>query len=80
MSETPIRFLRAVGAPDGARTDFETVRPYRVGSLRVLVNGLLRKPELDDGYLETDPGAGEFEMKVAPTSDDTLWTFYREAL
>jgi hypothetical protein len=79
MSETPVRFLRAQGTPDGMKTDFETVQPYQVGTLRVLVNGIFRKDDLGNGYLETDPGTGEFEMKIAPKAGDTLWTFYREA-
>jgi hypothetical protein len=77
MSHTPVRFREAVGVPDGSRTVFETHRAYRSGSLRVLINGTLRRADLDDGFVETAPP--EFEMRVAPATGDTVWTFYREA-
>lgn len=77
MSTTPVRYLRAVGGPDGSRTIFETQRAYQLGSLRVLINGIKRFADLDNGFVETAPPA--FEMKVAPRAGDTIWTFYREA-
>jgi hypothetical protein len=70
------RFLQAVGVPDGSKTDFETQTAYRAGTLRVLINGLVVDPDLDDGFVEGVPPA--FSMKIPPFAGDTIWTFYRE--
>lgn len=78
MSHTPVRFREAVGTPDGVLTDFETQRPYRVGTLRVSINGMFRRPDLDDGFVEL--GESAFRMRVAPRTGDTIWTFYREVV
>jgi hypothetical protein len=72
-----VRFLPAVGLPDGVRTGFETQSPYQIGTLRVLINGMLRRADLDNGFVEGSSPA--FELKVAPREGDTIWTFYREA-
>lgn len=76
MSHTPVRFRRAVGVADGTRTDFATQHPYQAGTLRVLINGILQRAELDDGWVEL--GGADFRMKVAPFAGDVVWTFYRE--
>ncbi len=72
-----VRFRPAIGTPDGSTTIFRTQTPYLLGSLRVLINGILQRAALDDGFAETSPP--EFEMKVPPAAGDTVWTFYREA-
>ena len=77
MIDTSVKFLEAIGTPDGSRKDFETQHPYQVGTLRVSINGMFRRAELDDGFLEI--GGSAFRMKVAPAAGDTVWTFYREA-
>lgn len=78
MSHTPVRFLPAVGVPNGSTTAFETQTAYQSGTLRVLINGMFRRAELDDGFAEGVAPA--FEMKVAPRAGDTVWTFYREVV
>ena len=77
MGDTPVRYLEAVGTPNGSLTAFETQTAYQSGSLRVLINGMFRRAALDDGFVEGVAPA--FEMKVAPGTGDTIWTFYREA-
>ena len=71
------RFVPAIGTPDGVRTTFETQSVYQLGTLRVLINGIHRDPDLDNGFVEGAPPV--FELKVAPRTGDTVWTFYREA-
>jgi hypothetical protein len=71
------RFVPAVELPDGSRTAFTTQSSYLAGTLRVLLSGRFLEAALDNGFLEGSPPA--FEMKVAPRTGETLWTFYREA-
>lgn len=73
----PVRYLKVIGTPDGGLLNFQTQHPYQIGSLRVLINGMFRKAELDDGFLEL--GGSDFRMKVAPKAGDTIWAFYNEA-
>ena len=76
MSDQPVRFLAAIGTPDGALVDFQTQHPYQAGTLRVLINGIYRRADLDNGFDEL--GGSDFRMKVAPRTGDTVWTFYRK--
>ena len=71
------RLVRTVEAPNGVRTAFTTQSSYLAGSLRVLLAGRFLEATLDNGFLEGVVPA--FTMKVAPRTDETLWTFYREA-
>ena len=45
--------------------------PYQPGSSAVFVNGLLQERSLDDGWVESDPGAGEITLKEAPQGTPT---------
>jgi len=73
------RFLEALEAPDGARTDFTAPSPYLAGTLRAFRNGRLVATDQDDGFLELAPAAGTFRMRRAPLTGDTLFAFYEEA-
>jgi len=60
------RLDQAIGTVDGVNLDFATASAYAPGTLVVFLNGRQLKRELDNGWEETDPAAGEFRMKIAP--------------
>lgn len=60
------RFEVPAGAVDGGNTTFTTSVPYQPGTTAVFLNGLLLRPDLDDGWLETDPTTGVIDLKEAP--------------
>lgn len=62
------RFEVPSGTIDGVNTTFTTSVPYRAGSTAVFVNGILLKADLMDGWAETDPDSGIFDMSEAPVS------------
>lgn len=64
------------GAIDGVNTAFQTSKPYLPGSLYYFLNGQLKRPDLDDGFVETDPTAGKFQVKEAPLTDDVVQVYY----
>ena len=67
---------------NGVNVDFTTVHPYQAGTLRGFVNGLLKRPQDDDGLIETSPATGQFQMKEPPRGGvrpDTLHVRYLEA-
>lgn len=68
-----------VGIIDGFNQDFATVAPFVAGTLQIWHNGVLIRDDLDNGFVETDPLNGTFQMKEAPRSGDVLFSFYREA-
>lgn len=60
------RFEVPAGAIDGVNTVFTVSVPYKAGTTAVFLNGLLLRADLDDGWTETDPAAGEVTLKEAP--------------
>lgn len=64
------------GVVDSVNTLYVTSRPYRVGSLSVYLNGQLKRPAFDDGFLETSPSSGQFTMKEAPRVGDDVQVYY----
>lgn len=62
------RFEVPSGAVDGVNTVYTVSVPYQGGSTAVFINGLLMERTLDDGWTETDPGAGTVTLKEAPRS------------
>jgi hypothetical protein len=74
------RFEVPSGTIDGVNTVFTTVAPYQAGTTAVFLNGVLLRPDLDDGWTETDPAAGTLTLKEAPRDTpicpDVLQVFY----
>lgn len=62
------RFEVPSGVIDGANTTFITSVPYKAGSTAVFVNGILLRADLVDGWAETDPDSGIFDMTEVPVS------------
>lgn len=62
------------GVVDGVNRDFQTAREYVPGTLRVFLNGILKRGDLDDGWLEL--GGTLFRMKVAPRIADQIGASY----
>jgi hypothetical protein len=74
--------VEPVGTIDGANTTFTTpgAEAYAAGTLRVLVNGEAHIASDDDGWLETSPPTGVFDLKEPPKTiglcPDNLLLFY----
>jgi hypothetical protein len=60
------RIEKADGVVDGVNRTFRVPNPYVPGTLVAMINGRQLDPDLDNGWTETDPSTGEFEMKYAP--------------
>ena len=78
MGFTPITV--ATGPIDGSNTTFTTPTPYKDQTLAVWRNGQLLQRDLDNGFVETAPSLGIFDMKIAPLVDDTLQCLYIDTL
>jgi len=70
---------RATGFVNGANVSFSVSSPYEPGTLWVSPNGILNDADADDGWVETSPATGAFEMKVAPRPGDVVLVRYTEA-
>lgn len=70
-----VRLESAVGVVNGVNVTFNTVLPYLSSSLEVFVNGMLRRNQDQDGWVET--GANEFQLKEAPQVGDRVTVFYK---
>lgn len=60
------RFEVPAGLVNGVNTVFTVSMPYGPGTTAVFINGMLMERSLDDGWLETNPGAGIVTLKEAP--------------
>ncbi len=65
---------RVNGFADGFNVLFKTKQEYQAGTLRVTVNGLIKKPEWEDGFDEL--GNKKFRMKIAPQEGDVIGAYY----
>lgn len=74
------RFEVASGLIDGINTIFSASLPYTAGSTAVFLNGQLKKAANDDGWIETVPASGIFQMKVAPKVGDVVEVFYLDTM
>lgn len=71
------RFENANGTVDGVNLTFYTPTfPYQAGSLAVFFNGQLKRADLMDGWVETSPSTGRFDLLIAPLDSDVLQVFY----
>lgn len=74
------QFEVLAGTIDGVNTTFLTSVPYTPGTTAVFINGQLRRPDLDDGWLETDPPTGTLDFKIAPIVGDVVQAFFMDTL
>lgn len=70
------RFEVPSGAINGANTVYTVSVPYIMGSTAVFLNGMLMRPDYDDGWIETDPAGGQVTLKVAPQVLDVVQIFF----
>jgi hypothetical protein len=70
------RFEVPSGAINGTNMVFTVSVPYLMGSSAVFINGMLMRPDYDDGWIETDPAVGEVTLKVAPLVLDVVQIFF----
>ena len=64
----------ADGIVNGTNTIFRTSRCYIPGSLRVFLNGILIRRDLDDGWAEL--GDRKVELNEAPNTGDVVQLYY----
>lgn len=69
-------FENASGTIDGSNVLFSTAFAYTAGSLAVFLNGQLKNQSGPDGWTETSPSAGTFQLDVAPLGTDVVQVFY----
>lgn len=61
--------------PNGSRTLFSIPFPYLAGTLRVYLNGLIQRRQVE--YVEEDPASGEFRFYTAPLAGDEVYVEVR---
>jgi hypothetical protein len=76
MLQKSPQFLVPDGSIDGVNTTFQTPTPYIEGTLAVFLNGQLKRQDFEDGWQETNPGIGIFDLNIAPIDGDVVQTFY----
>ena len=62
------------GAVNGFNVTFETSRLYVGGSVMVFVNGVVRRSDYDDGWIES--GGNRITLKEAPLEGDVVQVYY----
>lgn len=72
------RFEVAFGPIDDVNLVFTVSTSYRPGSTAVFLNGQLKRADFDDGWTETDPGAGVLTMAEAPQQGDVVQVFFTD--
>lgn len=76
------RFEVPSGAINGTNVVFTVSIPYVAGSTAVWINGALMRRDLDDGWTESDPIAGEITLNEAPRSSgacpDVIQVFFKD--
>jgi hypothetical protein len=65
------------GAVNGTNTIFTTALPYGAGGLVVLINGQMKRQDLEDGWTETGPST--VTLTIAPKTGDQVQAIYRPA-
>lgn len=72
MATPAIRDL--IGVVDGVNTIFKTPVPYVPGSVRVFLNGQLKRSDLSDGWVEL--GYDEIRLHIAPDVSDVVQAYF----
>jgi hypothetical protein len=70
------RFEVATGPVDGTNTTFQVSTAYQPGTLAPFLNGQLKRADYDDGWVETDPATGTFDLNIAPLEGDDVQAFF----
>lgn len=65
----------AAGPVNGFNTVFLSSVAYVPGSVQVWLNGLLKRRDYDDGWIEL--GSNKIRLKEAPQVGDVVQVFYR---
>lgn len=70
------RFEVAFGAIDNVNTTYVLSTPYQPGTLAAFLNGQLKRADFMDGWIETNPASGTFDLKQAPETGDVVQAFF----
>lgn len=70
------RFEVAAGIIDGLNKTFLTSSKYLSGTTAVFLNGQLLRPDYENGWIETDPETGRFDMNEPPLTGDVVQIFF----
>jgi len=62
------------GAVNGVNVVFQTSAPYVPGSVRVFVNGQLKRADFADGWIEL--GYDKVRLALAPVVGDVLQAYF----
>lgn len=73
-------FEVAAGFIDGVNKTFFTSLPYTPGFTAVWLNGQLKRPDFGDGWTETTPATGRFDLQQAPLVGDVVQVFFVDAI
>lgn len=68
-------FRNLTGLVDGVNTVFQTPVPYVPGSVRVFLNGQLKRSDLGDGWVEL--GYDKVQLNFAPEVSDVVQVYFR---
>lgn len=63
------------GVVNGINAVFQTSLPYVPGSVRVFLNGQLKREDFADGWIEL--GYDKVALKIPPVPGDTVQTYFR---
>lgn len=69
-------FEVAAGGIDGVNKTFFTVLSYLPSTTAVFLNGQLLVTDFENGWVETDPAVGRFDLNEAPVPGDVVQIFY----
>jgi hypothetical protein len=72
------KIVTAGGAIDGVNVKFYTPVPYVSNSTAYILNGRTHRPDLADGYIESNPGTGEITVNEAPLDGDVVQIFFTD--
>ena len=70
------RFEVPTGAVNGSNRTFRTQYPYTAETTSVFINGKMYRRDWEDGWSETDPDTGVFDLNEAPLLGDDVQVFY----
>lgn len=71
----PCVFEPAVGTANGVNASFETRSEYKRGSVVLFLNGVAKRQDFDDGWVEE--GGKKVRLKMAPLLEDDVFFYYR---
>lgn len=69
-------FETAVGPVNGTNVNFQTSKIYTAGTLFVYINSHLSYSSAPDGWIELDPAACTFKLKIPPKANTSVQIAY----